>query len=514
MNMAISGIGAQSTASSAGGGGRTHTIQYGESLSGIASRYGVSVQQLMSANPQIRNPDVIYPGDRLALPGGSGGSGGGARSHTVQSGESLSAIASRYGVSVGQITAANPQVRNPDMIYPGDRLSIPGGSSGGGGGGGSSNSAGGSYTVRAGDVLSSIAARHGVSTQALMAANPQIRNADMIYAGDTLRLPGGGSSGGGGGSAATGGSYTVQPGDALSSIAARHGVSTQALMAANPQIRNADLIFAGDTLRLPGGSGDGGGGGGAAAGGSYTVQSGDTLSAIAARHGVSTQALLAANPQIRNADLIFAGDRIQLPGGAGTGGGTGPVTGPAPSPPPLPGGDAGGISAAQLRQIVPQLSASQAEAVVPHLNYAMAEANINTPQRQAMFIAQLAHESGGFRYLEEIASGAAYEGRADLGNTQPGDGVRYKGRGYIQVTGRHNYTQAGRALGLDLVNNPGLAAQPENAARIAAWYWNSRNINAAADRGDFVQVTRLINGGTNGLADRQNYYARARAALS
>ncbi|KLI98186.1 chitinase [Luteimonas sp. FCS-9] len=176
-------------------------------------------------------------------------------------------------------------------------------------------------------------------------------------------------------------------------------------------------------------------------------------------------------------------------------------------------GGAGGVTAAELQQIVPTLSAAKAEAVAPHLNAAMAEANIDTPQRQAMFIAQLAHESGGFHYMEEIASGAAYEGRADLGNTQPGDGERYKGRGYIQVTGRHNYTEAGRALGLDLVNNPELAAQPENAARIAAWYWESRGINTAADAGDFTQVTRLINGGTNGLADRQAYYARASAIL-
>ncbi|PBJ82014.1 peptidoglycan-binding protein [Lysobacteraceae bacterium NML93-0399] len=307
---------------------------------------------------------------------------------------------------------------------------------------------------------------------------------------------------------------TIQYGDTLSGIAAKLGVPLDRLLAANPQILNPDVIYPGDQLNVPGGAGGGN------AGGDYTVQSGDTLSGIAGTHGVSLQSLTAANPQIANPDLIFIGDRIQLPGaGAPDGGGapdgsTGPVTGPDATEPAAPGGDAGGVTAAQLQQIVPQLSASKAEAVAPHLNAAMAEANINTPERQAMFIAQLAHESGGFHYMEEIASGAAYEGRTDLGNTQPGDGERYKGRGYIQVTGRHNYTEAGRALGLDLVNNPELAAQPENAARIAAWYWESRGINAAADAGDFTQVTRLINGGTNGLADRQAYYERARAALS
>jgi len=306
---------------------------------------------------------------------------------------------------------------------------------------------------------------------------------------------------------------TVRYGDTLSGIAAKLGVPLDRLLAANPQVLNPDVIYPGDQLTVPGGAAGGN------AGGDYTVRSGDTLSGIAGMHGVSLQSLTAANPQISDPDLIFIGDRVQLPGAQspGTGGaperGTGPVEGPAPST-PAPGGNADGVTAAELRQIVPQLSASKAEAVAPHLNAAMAEADINTPERQAMFIAQLAHESGGFHHMEEIASGAAYEGRTDLGNTQPGDGERYKGRGYIQVTGRHNYTEAGRALGLDLVNNPELAAQPENAARIAAWYWESRGINAAADAGDFTRVTRLINGGTNGLADRQAYYERARAALS
>ncbi|MCD9028467.1 LysM peptidoglycan-binding domain-containing protein [Luteimonas sp. BDR2-5] len=251
-----------------------------------------------------------------------------------------------------------------------------------------------------------------------------------------------------------------------------------------------------------------------------TIQYGDTLSAIAAQHGIPLDQLIAANPQILNPDVIYPGDRITLPDAAGgiegPGGPAGPgeTTGLAPVDGAPPAGGEGGISAEQLLQIVPQLDPARAPAIAEHLNQAMAEANIDTPQRQAMFIAQLAHESGGFQFMEELASGAAYEGRADLGNTQPGDGERYKGRGYIQVTGRHNYTEAGRALGLDLVNNPELAAQPENAARIAAWYWESRGINAAADSGDFTQVTRLINGGTNGLADRQDYFARAQAALN
>ncbi len=173
----------------------------------------------------------------------------------------------------------------------------------------------------------------------------------------------------------------------------------------------------------------------------------------------------------------------------------------------------GDVTPDQLQKIVPGLSAQRAAEVAPHLNRAMAEAGIDNPKRKAAFIAQLAHESGGFKYMEEIASGKAYEGRRDLGNTQPGDGERFKGRGFIQVTGRANYTAASKALGEDFVKHPERAGTLENAARIAAWYWNSRGLNEKADRGDFDGITKSINGGYNGKADRDRYYARALDAL-
>lgn len=174
---------------------------------------------------------------------------------------------------------------------------------------------------------------------------------------------------------------------------------------------------------------------------------------------------------------------------------------------------ANAVNAEQLRRIMPNLSADRAEQMVPHLNRAMQEAGINTPQRASAFLAQLAHESGQLRYFEELASGHAYEGRRDLGNTQPGDGARFKGRGPIQLTGRANYEAAGRALGLDLVNNPELAARPDVGFRVAAWYWNSRGLNQLADRGDFDGITQRINGGQNGAADRRQYFARANDVL-
>ena len=155
--------------------------------------------------------------------------------------------------------------------------------------------------------------------------------------------------------------------------------------------------------------------------------------------------------------------------------------------------------------------------------------DISTPARQLCFLAQVGHESGGLFYTEELASGAAYEGRRGLGNTQRGDGIKFKGRGLIQITGRTNYKAVGDALGVDLIKDPTLlggknvtkctAAQLKNAALSAGWFWNSRRLNAIADLinitkpidagtnlDNFVLITRRINGGTNGLHDRLNRY--------
>lgn len=142
-----------------------------------------------------------------------------------------------------------------------------------------------------------------------------------------------------------------------------------------------------------------------------------------------------------------------------------------------------------------------------------AEFGIDTPRRQAHFLAQLAHESDGFKTTVEYASGAAYEGRRDLGNREPGDGKRFKGRGLIQLTGRANYVQASRDLSVDFVANPTLAAQFPHALRIAGWYWKTRGLNALADSDNVIAVTRKINGGLNGLDDRKRYLTIAKGAL-
>ena len=151
------------------------------------------------------------------------------------------------------------------------------------------------------------------------------------------------------------------------------------------------------------------------------------------------------------------------------------------------------------------------------LTAAMAEFDINTLARQAAFLAQIGHESGRLVYVRELwgptDAQRRYEGRADLGNTEPGDGFRYRGRGLIQVTGRANYALVGKALGLDLIANPALLESPANASRSAAWFWHEHGCNELADDGQFLAITRRINGGFNGHADRARLWERVRGVL-
>lgn len=145
------------------------------------------------------------------------------------------------------------------------------------------------------------------------------------------------------------------------------------------------------------------------------------------------------------------------------------------------------------------------------------EYDISTPKRVAAFLAQVGHESGGLRWLKEIwgptPAQTRYEGRADLGNTQKGDGKKYMGRGLLQTTGRTNYTKAGTAMGLDLVNHPELLEIPENALRSACQFWKDNNLNELADASMFKALTKRINGGYNGLEERTALYNKALAVF-
>lgn len=168
----------------------------------------------------------------------------------------------------------------------------------------------------------------------------------------------------------------------------------------------------------------------------------------------------------------------------------------------------------ELQRIMPR-AGKKAELFLEPLNAAMNEFEISeNALRVAAFLAQTAHESGEFRYVRELASGQAYEGRKDLGNTEPGDGVKFRGRGLIQVTGRANYEACGEALELGLLEQPELLEEPANACRSAGWFWGTKHLNGLADQGNFLLITKKINGGTNGWTERKKYYDLALKVFS
>ena len=181
------------------------------------------------------------------------------------------------------------------------------------------------------------------------------------------------------------------------------------------------------------------------------------------------------------------------------------------------------ITAANLKQIMPNAVKNVGrnpnfkgytfeQVFLYILRYAQ-EFEINTPLRWCHYLAQIAHESAELRYSEEIASGKDYEGRKDLGNIYKGDGVKFKGRGLIQLTGRANYTTYKAFCGFDVVKQPELLCKPVGAVRSSMWFWHRKGLNELADRDEFTLITKKINGGTNGIEDRRKYLARAKKII-
>lgn len=174
------------------------------------------------------------------------------------------------------------------------------------------------------------------------------------------------------------------------------------------------------------------------------------------------------------------------------------------------------ITASDIREMSRTAAARIVDGIVDSQQF-IAQGGIDTPLRLCHFMAQLAHESAHFGVTREFASGAAYEGRADLGNTQPGDGKRYRGRGLIQTTGRANYKEARDDIRKIDAEAPDFEAKPEEleefpwALLSGVSYWRQRNINRHADRDDIRAVTRAINGGLNGFEDRERYLQKAKA---
>ena len=172
----------------------------------------------------------------------------------------------------------------------------------------------------------------------------------------------------------------------------------------------------------------------------------------------------------------------------------------------------------QLKKISPSISSKNLEIYTPLLNKWMPYYSINTKLRQSAFIAQILHESGSLNYTSEIASGAAYDtGKLaeKLGNTpqKDGDGQKYKGRGLIQITGKNNYSEISKAFNVDFVSNPTLLSEPNYAVQSACWWWWNRKLNSLADNKSFLSITKIINGGKNGLSERISLYNKALCVL-
>lgn len=274
----------------------------------------------------------------------------------------------------------------------------------------------------------------------------------------------------------------------------------------------------------------------------YTVKTGDTLGSIAKKFykdPLKYKDIAKAN-NISNPDLISVGQVLLIP----------EVKGQAKKEGINTGFDKNQTSVTMftedsLKQIMPNAKVEDIDHYLDALNSKMQIYDINTPLRAAHFIAQLAHESGSFKYryenlnysakalravfgkyfpTDELAEEYArnperianrvYANRMNNGNEASGDGWKYRGRGLIQLTGKENYTKCGDTLKIDLVNKPDLLAQDANAAVAAAcWFWDSRKLNGFADQDNIMTITKLINGGYNGLEDREQYLERAKKVL-
>src|SRR5262245_22450540 len=179
------------------------------------------------------------------------------------------------------------------------------------------------------------------------------------------------------------------------------------------------------------------------------------------------------------------------------------------------------LSDNDLQQIMPRLPQAKRQLYLPFINRVMEIYEIDTPLRASAFLAQIAHESAELKYMEEIWGPTAQQKKYEppgevanrLGNTQPGDGFRYRGRGPIQITGRANYEKYGDLLGVDLIGNPDLAATPQFAFSTAGLFWKLNGLNELADVQDFTTITKRINGGLNGLEERERYYDNAKNVL-
>lgn len=455
-----------------------YTIQRGDTLSKIAAQHGVSVQDLLAANPQIRNPDVIYPGQSLSIPSGgrSGGSGGsqGVQGPSGVSGATPNSLQGRINEAMGFFESqgwTRAQAAGIVGNLQAESGVDPNRAQNGGGPGyglaqweaprqadfkawagkdihqstfreqlefiqhelttterGAGNALKGATTAsEAAQIFCNKYERPGIPHM-----ETRIANANAIFNNATPTQPGGSSPGKPDGNppstpnpstpGSSGGNYTVRSGDTLSAIAERNGVSLSSLIAANPQIKNPNLIYPGQTVHLPNGASGGGGG-------SHTVRSGDTLSGIAAQNGVSLSSLIAANPQIKNPNLIYPGQTVHIPGGGSTSEGASKPQGPGKVDGPQ---GTSGASGSKVVDIAQQFLGRNASELKRSGDLPM---NPNVPSDVccANFVTAVLQKAGVLDKHTDLVSGSSKTGRGVEGSI----GQILKDRGWKVVDAAH-----------------------------------------------------------------------------
>lgn len=267
-------------------GKSVYTVQSGDTMWSIAQKFSISLESLLAANPEVTDADVITVGQRIFIPLRNLRQGN-QLSYTVQPGDTLWKIAQRYGVTLEVLITANPQLADADMIFPGQTIYVPLPNSNPAAG--VNNSA--LYFVKRGDTLFNIAQRYALNPDTLLIVNPQITDANRLNIGMQLYLPG---------------FHYVRSGETLHAIANLYNVGLESLIAVNPQISDSDSLMIGDKITIPRqANGDMA---------TYTVRQGDTLYKIAQKYNVPVEALLNANHEIISTDLIYPGQRLRIPG--------------------------------------------------------------------------------------------------------------------------------------------------------------------------------------------------------
>ena len=219
----------------AAGCGTSVTVVSGDTLRKIAERCGTTVSAIQRANPEIGSGNLIYPGQTLLLPGTILGTDGGYLIYIVARGDAVKGLAARFSSTVDLIVAHNPDIKNVNLIYEGQRLIVYGTST-------PPTTppppSGQTYYVQKGDTLRKIASKFGITVDAILKVNPQITNQNLIYVGQAITIPAGVST------------YIVQKGDTLRIIANKFGATVEALLALNPNIKNANLIYVGQVVNV------------------------------------------------------------------------------------------------------------------------------------------------------------------------------------------------------------------------------------------------------------------------